>query len=129
MIESRFPGCPLIAAATLLPVQALYATEFSKEVAPLALETHAPARPASPSTQSRQLLSLSASPSWSVHPGGNGGSLCNEEAALLPANDTTMRAIALAAIASGQRLYVVVDDTRPKIGNVCEITLLTIKSS
>ena len=112
--------------AALAPMQALHATEYSKLVTLTGVETHAAVRPASPSSQGREFLHLTASPAWAVHSGG-GGALCNEEAALLPVNNQMMRATALAAIASGSIVFVVVDNTLAGIGGVCQITLLDIK--
>lgn len=123
---TRFQSAILCASTAIVPMQALQATEYSKEVTLLGVETHAAVRPASPSSQGREFLHLTASPAWAVHSGG-GGSLCNEEAALLPADNQMMRATALAAIASGKRVFVVVDNTLAGISGVCQITLLHIK--
>jgi hypothetical protein len=117
----------LSAVAAFAPMQLLHATEYSKQVTVVGVETHAAVRPASPSSQGREFLHLTASPAWAVHSGG-GGALCNEEAALLPTDNAMMRATALAAIASGSKVFVVVDNTLAGISGVCQITLLHIQA-
>lgn len=118
----------LIAVAVLCPIQAPHASEFREPTAPISLETHASFRPASPSVQGRELLGLNNDP-WTPHSGGGGASVCNPQVAVLPQDNPTMRAIALAAMASGQQLSIVVDDTQVVFGNVCQVTLLTIMAS
>lgn len=103
------------------------ATEYVKEVTLTWVSAQA-TRPIQPSTQNHDLISFALGTGWSVS-GGSGGSACSETSAVLPADNPTVRAIALAAIASGATVHVAVDNTLPMLGSYCQISMLSIKAN
>ena len=115
---------PVIGIAIWLFSASASSTEYRKEGSLIALEAHAN-RPASTSTQNREFLSLSADPAWIIH-SGSGGTLCPETAAVLPLNNSILRAIALTAIASRATVFVIVDSTVTRVAGVCEVVSISI---
>ena len=114
-------ACALVVA---LPAQA---TEYVKETT-LTYVGAQGVMPIQSSTQNNVFINFSGNSVWSVN-GGSGGSICPENAAVLPADDTIMRAVALAAIAAGATVQVAVDNSLPTVGSYCQVTMLYIKSN
>jgi hypothetical protein len=104
------------------------ATEFIKQTT-LAWVGVQGARPIQPSTQNNVFINFpTGSPAWANN-GGSGGPTCSEGAAVLPVDNPTMRAAALAAIASGAIVSVAVDNTLPMVGLYCQVSVLSIKGN
>ena len=95
------------------------AAEYGKQAAIESVGAHG-TRPAHPALQTNDFIQLSAGSLWSA----NGGAACSETAVVLPAANPTMRAIALAAIASGASIWVTVDSSLPIIAGACQVTTI-----
>jgi hypothetical protein len=114
-------------AVTLLAIAApCGATEYAKETT-LAQIIAQGERPLQGSSQDLDFIKFTPGATWSVH-GGSGAGVCSEAGAVLPTGNAMMRAMALAAIASGATVQVVVDNSFPLVDGWCQITLLAIKA-
>lgn len=100
------------------------AAEYNKRTTIVSFGAH-DARPALPALANNDFIQL-AEGAWS--PGGS----CSQTSVVLPDNNPTMRAIALAAVASGATIYVTVDDTSPLIHagiTICQVTTIYFERS
>ena len=79
-------------------------------------------RPIQPSTENHDWLSFSSA-TWTVT-GGSGGAVCPAGVAVLPEDEPTMRAIALAAAATGATVVINVDNSLPLVGSYCQVTTI-----
>jgi hypothetical protein len=98
------------------------ATEYTKQTSVTYFGRHA-TRPIEPSLQNREFIDFAPGANWSIS-GGSGGGPCLEDAAVLPEDDSTMRAIALVAVATGATLIVNVDNSLPTVLGRCQITTM-----
>lgn len=115
-----------ISAALLVVSFPAMATEYVKETK-LASFGASAERPAFAWGQNREVLVLPSSPGWTVS-GGNGGSAsCSQTVVVLPSGNATIRAVALAAIATGATVLVYVDNTLPMLGDYCQVSSLSIE--
>ena len=114
--------CALAFAVAALPASA---TEYFKEVK-LTYVSSQGNRPTSPMTQNHDFINFVVGPTWNLS-GGTGGGTCAEAAAVIPADNPTMRAIALTAIAKGATVLASVDSTLPMVGPYCQLSALSIK--
>ncbi len=115
----------LITAVALTISASATAAEFTKE-SPLTWATVQGARPGQPSTQNTFMISLNNSV-WETSIPGSG--TCATETAIIPAGNEAMRALALAAIVSGAKVIVNVDNTLPTVSGICQVTVLSIKGT
>ena len=83
-------------------------------------------RPEQPSTQHSVLINFATSSGWVLH-SGSGGAVCGDGAAVLPAENGMLKAVALSAISSGAIVQVIVDSTLPRVHGYCQISVLSIK--
>jgi hypothetical protein len=114
------------AALVLVASFPVTATEYVKETK-LASFSAAAERPAFAWGQNRELLVLPSSPGWTVSGGSGGSASCSQTVVVLPGGNTTIRAVALAAIASGATVLVYVDNTLPMLGDYCQVSNLSIE--
>lgn len=114
----------IVLLATSLSAQA---TEYIKETT-LTWASVQATRPVQPSTQNTFFISFPSGAIWTVN-GGSGGPTCSDAAAILPADNATLRAVVLAAIAAGSTVSVAVDNTLPMSGAYCQVSMLSIKGN
>jgi hypothetical protein len=98
------------------------AAEYGKETTLESVGAHG-ARPAHPALENNDFIALSAGVLWSA----SGGATCSETSVVLPTNNPTMRAIALAAIASGAVVWITVDSSLPMVAGACQVTTIYVQ--
>jgi hypothetical protein len=103
------------------------AAEYVKEATLSWVQFESPTRPVNSAGEHRDFILFATGPGWSAY-GGGGGPACTDAGAVLPLNNTTMRAVALTAIASKATVQVIADNTLT-VGSYCQVTVLSIKGN
>jgi hypothetical protein len=82
-------------------------------------------RPADPSANNREIIVVAPGTVWALH-SGSGGMSCRTDGAVLPADNSMMRASALAAVSSRATVEIIIDTTLATVAGFCQVAVLSV---